>query len=366
MGKISISSGQLTLLITGFMLGSVLLISFSVGITKQDTWIAVIIGTVSSLVFAYLYVTLASWFPGKTLIEINDKIYGTILGKIISLLYLWFFFSLAALNLRVMGEFFISFFMKGTPLYVIFIMIIFICAWAVKEGIEVIARASFLLVAITLGIILTITLLLLSEMKFENLLPILEVPLPKLIHGSHIIASIPFGEAIAFMMVFSYLNKEKELKKSVYSAYIFCGIVMTIITIRNTAVLGNTAPIFISTSFQAARLVNIGKILTRIEVLVSIGMLSTIFLKISIFYFASVTGVARLLKMNSYTSLVAPFAILIICLSILMFRFSPEIAYFGANVFPIYSLPFEVIIPLLSLVVGKIKGYPQKIKENFQ
>jgi spore germination protein KB len=364
--KEKISSSQLTILITGFILGSFLLVTFSVGITRHDTWIAVLLGCLASMGFAYLYLTLASWFPGRTLIEINDIIYGTILGKIISILYIWFFFSLSALNLRVMGEFFITFFLQGTPPVIIYIMITFICAWAVREGIEVISRTSFLLVIITATIIITLTLLLVNEMRFENLLPILEVSVPKLIHGSHIIAAIPFGEAIVFIMVIAYLNKEKEIKKSVYPAYIFSGIIMLIITIRNAAVLGNTDSIFLSTPFQAARLVNIGDILTRIEVLILIAMLATIFLKISMFYFASVTGVARLLKLRSYTPLVAPFGILSICLTIIMFRFSPEISYFGANVFPIYSLPFEVFIPLLSLIIGKIKGYPKREQVNCQ
>ncbi|MFZ5944673.1 MAG: GerAB/ArcD/ProY family transporter [Bacillota bacterium] len=86
-----ISSSQLTFLIIGFTIGSSVI--FCPGqAAGHDAWLAVLAGLGAGLFFAIIYTALASRFPGKTLAEFNDLVYGPYLGKVISLGYLWYFF----------------------------------------------------------------------------------------------------------------------------------------------------------------------------------------------------------------------------------------------------------------------------------
>ncbi len=98
------------------------------------------------------------------------------------------------MNLRFFSDFLLTYIMPETPIVVILIMVTFICAWAVRNGIEVIARCSFIFVIITAIIVLSTFVLLIKEMKLTNFLPVFELSLKDFIQGTHIMASIPFCE----------------------------------------------------------------------------------------------------------------------------------------------------------------------------
>jgi len=250
--------------------------------------------------------------------------------------------------------------MPETPTAAILIMFIFVCAWAVRNGIEVIARCSFIFVIITAVLVLMVTVLLLKDMKFTNFLPVFEIPLKDFLQGTHIIASIPFCQILVFIMITPYLNKIKQAKRSILLGLILGGIQLFIIVARDTAVLGITAFIMGSPSFQATRSIDIANILTRLDILVAIVLLITLFLRVSIFYYTTVTGIAQLLNLRSYLPLVLPIGIISISLSILVYDSIIEQAHFNATIWPIYAVLFEVLIPSVSLLIAKIRRLPKK------
>jgi spore germination protein KB len=46
-------------------------------------------------------------------------------------------------------------------------------------------------------------------------------------------------------------------------------------------------------------------------------------------------------------------------LGIVQYGSSVENFWFAVNVYPFYSLPFELVIPLLSLIVAIVRGLPK-------
>ncbi|MHB8061017.1 MAG: GerAB/ArcD/ProY family transporter [Ruminiclostridium sp.] len=358
--KGEISSSQLMFLVIAFLQGAHLLIAFASGITKHDTWLAVLTAIVLSLPFILIYIALAQRFPGKNLIQINDIIYGHYFGKLISVFYIWYFWLLASLNLRTVGNFVRTYMMPETPMVAILVMFVFICVWAVKGGIEVIARCSFIFVIITAVLVLIVTVLLVKDINVTNFLPVFEVPLNKFIQGTHEIATVPFCQILVFTMIIPYVSNIKQAKRSILLGTMLGGLQLLIIVARDTAVLGITASIMGSPSFQATRLIDIAHILTRLDILVAIVLLITLFLRVSIFFYATVLGIAQLLKMRSYAPLVLPIGIIIISLSILIYDSSVDQMSFTATVWPIYAVPFEILIPTISLIIAAIRGLPKK------
>lgn len=87
----SISPSQLILLVTGFLLGTSMIL-FPGSTAQNNAWLAVIVGLAEGLVFLAIYNALVVMLPGKTLVEINDIILGPYLGKVFSLAYLLFSF----------------------------------------------------------------------------------------------------------------------------------------------------------------------------------------------------------------------------------------------------------------------------------
>lgn len=84
MEKEIISSRQFMIITLLFSIGTAILIipSTVTSESKQDAWIAAIIGVVISLLLVKLFVTLGNRTPSKTFIEANEIILGRFFGKI--------------------------------------------------------------------------------------------------------------------------------------------------------------------------------------------------------------------------------------------------------------------------------------------
>jgi len=147
-----ISSFQLYLLIFSYILGSSLLISIISPISKHNSWLAILLGLIEGILFAFIYISLSKKFPDKSIIKINTIIYGKYPGKIISFLYIIFLIPLISLNLRYFGDFFVNLIMQETPLVAFMITIGLLSTYAVKKGLEVLTRCSFLIISIAIFI----------------------------------------------------------------------------------------------------------------------------------------------------------------------------------------------------------------------
>jgi len=290
--KGKISNQQLLFLIAGFVLGSALLIDFTVGLTEQQTWMVLLAGLVITAPVILSYVVLAKRFPGMNLVQINDMVYGRFLGKVISIYYIFFFSMTLSFNIRDVGELYITFLMQDTPF--IFFLIVFTatCAYAVIKGIEVLARISHLFVVSGMFVIISTFTLLIDQMDFSNFLPIFELPLIKLFQGIHIVSVIPYGETVVFLMIMGCLNKTDHAVKKTFSGLLIGAVSLLIVAVRNTAVLGRTQTIWTSTSFQSIRLINIGTVLTRMDFLIGIAQTILIFFKCSLFFYAWVVALS--------------------------------------------------------------------------
>lgn len=363
--KGEIPSTHLMFLVIGFLQGSLLTGTFAKEYAKHDIWIVLTIAFLLNLPLAYAYLTLALKFPGNNLIQINDIIFGPYLGKVVSIQYILMFFMIIAANFWFVGDFILTFFVPETPSLVIIIMFAFVCAWAVRAGVEVFARMSFILVIMISLTILITFMLLLKDMKFSYFLPIFDLPLPDFIHGTHILMAIPFNEVFVFLMVIPCVNKLKEVKSSILYSLILGWITFLIVVVRNAAVLGPLGDIVTSPSMEAVRLIDIGHILNRLEAIVAISFILTMFLKVAVFYYATVLGIAQVFKLRSYVPLVIPIGILGILIA-QTYESTFQYNYTAINTYPIFSLPFYVVIPVMSLLIAKLRKLPKQKERNAQ
>lgn len=357
-----ISSSQLMFLIAGYVIGGVVTLPYASQITQHDTWLVILAGFGSSLPFVLIYIALAQKFPGRNLFEIHDIVYGPYLGKLISVACLFFIFTVLIANLRFISDFTLVYLMPETPILAVLILFMFVCAWSVRNGIEVIARMGLLFVVSSSFIVALTIIFLLKDMELTNFLPVFDVPLKEFLQSTHIIASIPFGEIFILLMFVPSLNKKKQLKRSILLGFSLGGFYLLITMIQNIAVLGSLVSIVSAPSYEAVRLIDIGNILTRLEVLFSIVLIVMVFLKSSLLYYVTVLGTAQLLNLRSYLPLVIPLGILGISFSILSWDSSMEIAYLGSNIWPFYALPFEFLMPALTLLLAKLRKCPNNRK----
>lgn len=354
-----ISSLQIFFMVTGFTLGSSVLFPPGSGIS-HDNWLAAIWGLTEGILFALIYLALANRFPGKTLIEIADLVWGPYLGKLFSVIFLFYLFHLGSLVITNAMDFIKFTLLPVTPTSVFILFGILICTVAASAGVEVLARSITILVILAIAAFFLVDVMLIPQFKLVNLQPILETPLLKLLAAGHGAAMFPFGEAVAFLMIIPFLNAPRKCRSAVITGLIFAGLVLTVAIIRNTGVLGATANYHLYPSYSASSLISVGEVFTRVEILIGINFLNTVFIKITILIYAVMMGTAQLCKLKSYRTLTIPVWILISLLGIHNFTNVPENLEFANKIYPFYALPFQVGIPLFTWMVALIRKLPRE------
>ncbi len=204
----------MTFSISTFIISSSLLVKQLYLYLKQDSWIGVILGCFLSLPVIWIYHMLVKKFPKKGLIELNDIVFGRILGKVISGLYIFFFLSLSFLNLRVLGDFVKDVILPKTPMAIIMLIFLVICAWALRKGICNLTRCGFLFTIISFAALLINSMLLSKDIRMEHFLPMFRMPVSHYAIGAHWVAMLPLCEIFAFYMLAPFMRKPQEFGKS--------------------------------------------------------------------------------------------------------------------------------------------------------
>ncbi len=335
--------------------GSVLLSSFIIGISRQDSWIVVIAGLLFSLLFSFVYIALAQKFSGCTLVQINDAVFGKAAGRGVSALYLFFFLSLCALNTRDLGGFVTGNLLSGTPEGVVVALFVLVCAWAVRKGICSLLRLSPMICILALVVIGFNATLLIKEYRLEAFLPVLNQPPLKLLQATQIITAIPYLETVAFLMIFPRLRETDKIKKTFFGGLALGALTMLTVVARDIGVLGNMAGQFAMPTYQSMTLIAIADVLTRMEVLFSALFITLQFYKVSILYYVTVKITEQTFGMKRQGSLVPVIGALIVPYALTVFQSGSENTFWAGTVAPFFSNFFEMVLPVLTLLVAAIR-----------
>jgi len=235
--NVKISNYQLGMLIMGFLFGSSAVMNPTIQVA-QDAWLAYIFGLVQGLALIWIYVKLSLLNQGQSLIEILKTHFGKYLGTMVSLLYIWYFVHLAALVLRNYGEHMTVTVFFDTPEVFTMGCFALLVGYCLRSGLEVTARAAEMLMPYLFLFVLAIFLLLAREYDMQNIFPILENGLAPVIKVSYSLLTFPFGEMVAFLMIFPALSSYKSLKKVTLLSSLLMGLILLGITLRDLLSLG--------------------------------------------------------------------------------------------------------------------------------
>lgn len=362
-----ITSKQLMYTVATYIFGGTLYMSFAISLTKQDTWLAVIMGFTLSIFFAWIIISLLKQFPGKTIIQINDIVFGKIVGKAMSALYLFYFLINPSWDIREIGNFITYYIMPETPIVIIISLFTLVCVYAVHKGIFSIVRNSFLIGILLLIVVAFDSFSLLSEMDFSNFIPMFNQPVERYIQSSINVSTMSFDGVLTLAMLFPFVEEAKEdLKKPVFWGIIIGAILVLWIVLRDWAVLGETYNYLAIPSFQALRLVRIGQVFTRVEIVAAAMLMAIRFFRISILCYCLILGSAQLFKLKSYRPIVYLIGVILVSVATIFFDSISEAAYFNNYIGGQYIAFFVFVLPSLTLIITKIKSKKFKNKDRLE
>jgi spore germination protein KB len=307
-----------------------------------------------------IYAALFRCIPGKSLIEISDLIFGAVLGKMVSGLYLFYFLSLCALNTRELGNFVVGYMMPETPLAAIILLFLLACVYALRKGVANMMRLSFFFCVITVGAVAVNSILALKDVKWGFLQPFFQLPFEKYLLGTVSVVAGPMGEIIAFTMILPLLQPKHKAGGALSIGLAFSAVFLAAVLLRDIITLGPLVSVVSLASFESVRYVSLAGILTRMESLYAVVLVILFLFKVAILLYAFVLGLSQLLRFQNPSRLLLISAALVFFYSIAVFESVMENMNWGATAAPFFSLTFEFALPAVSLLVAMLRGLHKK------
>lgn len=351
-----ISSFQLAIMMNPTILATALLILPSITAAKaeRDIWLSPIWGSFFGVLAVWIAYQLHKHYPSETIIEYSNHIIGKIPGKIIGFLYLFLYLHVNGIVIREYGEFISGNFLFHTPQMVILGSMTFVCAFAVRGGLETIARTAQHFVPIVILLWLTLVLFLIKDLELTNMLPILEKGLKPSLLG----ASAPASWFSEYFLIAFFLPYLRDQKKGLLWGNLSVLSVVFIMVLTNLTALCLFGEITADLTYpvmNAGKYVSIAKFFQHLESMVmAIWVLGT-FIKISVFFYVFALGTAQWLKLSNYKSVVFPLGFLLILFARWSAPNLTELKSFLGTSSVFYLLSMQIILPAFLLFITLVR-----------
>lgn len=356
--KDKITSYQFFILMILLPYGSAVLF-YLVPETKQDVWIAMLFYSLVGVFLQLMYLTLYYKYPKDTLVTYLPKIYGKFLGNIFSIVYIAYFTYIASRVLRDFEEIIAQSSLDLTPMIFIGIAFMIIVTYGVSKGLKVIAnfaQFSFFVIILMPVFVWMLASLKPDFIKLYNLKPILQDGFIDLIKRGWMLIAFPYGETIAFTMIYPYVSEHNKIRKAAIASIFVESIILSLTHILAITTMGvGYSSSYISSFLLVIRNINIF-FLERIDVLFIVILVLGGFFKITILMYTAVLGAAQVLKLKDIKLLAIPFGIIIIILSKVIAGNYSEHIEIGLNFVVKYiHIPLQIIFPALTIFVFYIR-----------
>lgn len=354
-----IGARQFTIIVFLYSIGTAILVipAVMVEVVKQDAWITSAVGVVLSFLVIKLFITLANKTPNLSFVEANEKILGKFIGKFTAVGFIILTFISASQLLYYIGNFMQTEVMPETPTVAFVILVNVALIYATYLGIEVFARSAEILLTLFLFLFLIFVICISPEIDVKNVQPILETTTKPFISSIFIFTSIHSLPIIVLLMVFpSAINENKSAQKGFYIGTIGGGAVLTLIIGLCILVLGvtNTSSRAFP-SYALAQRISIGNFLQRIEVVMAFMWFFTIFIRLYLYFYATVKGLGQILNIKDHRQLILPLGMISIALSQIIHPNVIHSTEYNKVTWPLFISSFAIFLPLLLLIVAKLR-----------
>lgn len=312
------------------------------------------------LAFAQLFYLIRK-YPQLTLIEITIVIYGKILGRIVALAYLLFFMVVADVIIRAIGDFLTSAY-PYTPYAVLTSVIVLISAFAVRKGIEVVARSAQLVlpVLIVLGILASV--LTAKDKHFEYILPLWPINFSSFLQGTILLSGL-FCEVVVAGMLLSNVVKVKNGTKTAAWFYIAIGVMFIGPLTGPPMVFGESMSYrFNYPTYEEIRYIQFTNFLERLDVVGILLWGIGSFLKLSVFIFAISLGIAQWIGLKDYRPVVYPLSIVLLIQASGFVSNRAEFWGFLSQFYPFSALSVGLILPMITILIARLRNWTKSVR----
>jgi len=319
---------------------------------NQDLWISGIVAFPLHILLVLPVFFLIKRFPNMSIIESAEAVLG-FAGKLIGILYVWFFIHQTSTILREMGEFLTAALYPETPITVFIVTTTLFAAYAIIKGLETICRVGEIIAPIILASIVSVFFMVARDIDIYALTPVLEDGILPVIYGGVVIsARTTFG--LFLWMLYPNINNPEKIWIYIFVLFLVIMLIFIPTAIATVGVFGlEQAKALNFPFYHLVRIISIGSFLERIDALFVSFWILGMFIHTAIHYYFAVLSTAQFLKLSNYKPIV--FAMGTVTVSLSMLQADSMIAlneFLSYRILTWYYLLFTFFLPLVLLIVS--------------
>jgi spore germination protein KB len=367
MEKENISLSQLLTLLINFLLGSAIVVGVG-GDAKNDAWLAIILGGLIGMVIISLVHFFVYRFPDKNMFQVFEFCIGRKITIVCTLMYIIYYIYISSRVIRDFGELMATAILPNTPIEMMSLTFCLLMGYIMYLGFEVLARTSEVFTPYIFGFFLLLAIFLFASgsVEFNQIQPILGEGIKPVIKTAFTkLAFFPFGEMIAFSVIYASLtNKKYSLRVSIVGVGLATLLLSTssllmIVSLGVDSVSRSNFPLL-----STARVVSIGNFIERIDALVVFIIMLGVFIKGSLFFYAGLKGLEYIFNLP-YRYFALPVSMIISLFSILVSVDFADHIQEGIKMVPYYlHFPFQVVLPFILFLLVMWKQRRSKSKSR--
>lgn len=325
-------------------------------------WMAPIIMGIIAVIPIYLLMQTVSLYPGKNLMDIIIHLFGKYIGFFV-LFILWIEISIAIIiDSAIYTDIIGTMYFNKTPTIVIYGLLMLVCAYGAKRGLEQIGSVAWSLIPYIKGSLFIAFILTLTNGQLDFLFPVFGPGELEVIKQSSMKLSI-FTDFLFLFFLIPYIKSSKDFKKGTWIALAIVVVELTIAIASYVLLFDyNSVKLLNYPYHEVIRYLQLG-VFSGIETFFFPFWLIATFIRFAAYLYLSALLFGSIFKVKHFEYVIPTLATLIVFIG--MIPETPTFTIFNLRVSNIHlTTPIFFFLPCLLWVTAKIKGDFKNEKAN--
>jgi len=322
-------------------------------LAKQDLWISPV-WAFSGWIAAFLAIRLHRMYPGLNAAQAGERIFGRLPGKILLGVYWIYFLYINGFIVREYGEFVAGALLPNTPLLVVVGSMVFVCAVAVRGGVENVARFADLMLPAFFVLFVLIIGPIIPDLSLENMIPVMGEGILPSLEGS-LALQIWFSETILASFLLPFVTDQNRAAKSLTISLAAVVLTLVVSNLATLLLLGNLTGTYTYPFLILARYINLANFFTHLESLFMAIWVLGAFVKICVFYYVTVLTAAQWMNLSDFRPIVFPLGLLLTVFTIWIAPNYQQMIHALATFVIFATMTIFLIVPGLLLAAAWVK-----------
>ncbi len=358
--KISIRQLQALLILEILGTGVIILPRRAAEFALQDGWVVIVVLTLTAMVYTYLIASVGKIYPNKSYLSYMTEILNKPIAIILSLgLVLKIIINLA-LEIRFFSEIIKQTMLFKTPFFATLTGILAVGAYCAAKGIETRGRIAEILIFAILIPLTIVVFIAALDVDFTNILPVMKTSPVEIAKGGFF-CGVSFTGIESLLIIYPYLARPKNARKSAVIAVALIGLLMLVITVIT---IGKFGPYDVKRQlWPVLELMDViefpGNFIERQDALMISFWIVSVFSIVSAGLFYSAVLLKDIFKKSRHSIYI------LICVPIILYiAYIPksigEVIFYMDFMFVTFGMAYMIVIPAIVLLTAKIR----KLGEN--